>query len=58
MSPLDFDAFWDGVDAELAALPMAAELEPMPLHSTDTAALYFVRLTSPLGVRNVKMIRL
>ena len=46
MSPLDFDAFWDGVDAELAALPMAAELEPMPLHSTATAALYFVRLTS------------
>lgn len=41
-----FEAFWDGVDAELAALPMAATLEPLPLHSTASATLYLVRLTS------------
>jgi len=46
MITADIEAFWDAIDAELAALPAAAELEPMPLHSTDTATLYFVRLTS------------
>ena len=40
------DAFWSAVDTELAAVPAAPELEEMPLHSLDTATLYFVRLTS------------
>src|SRR5258708_5683088 len=41
-----FDAFWDGVDAELARVPMAAELQPLPMRSTDAATTYSVRLTS------------
>jgi cephalosporin-C deacetylase-like acetyl esterase len=41
-----FDRFWDAVDAELAQVPMAAEVQPLPKHSTDSATSYFVRLTS------------
>ena len=41
-----FDDFWDGVDAELARVPMAAELQPLPMRSTDAASTYSVRLTS------------
>lgn len=41
-----FDAFWDGLDAELARLPMAADLQPLPMRSTDAATTYAVRLTS------------
>jgi cephalosporin-C deacetylase-like acetyl esterase len=41
-----FDAFWDGVDAELARVPMAAELQPLPMRSTDAATTYSLRLTS------------
>jgi cephalosporin-C deacetylase len=41
-----FNDFWDGVDAELARLPMAAELQPLPMRSTDAATAYTVRLTS------------
>ncbi|HEY3061696.1 MAG TPA: acetylxylan esterase [Chloroflexota bacterium] len=46
MSSSDVEVFWSAVDAELASVPAAPELEPMPLHSLDTATLYFVRLTS------------
>ncbi|MCA1645659.1 MAG: acetylxylan esterase [Chloroflexi bacterium] len=42
----DFDAFWESVDAELMRLPMAAELQPLPMRSTDAATTYAVRLTS------------
>jgi cephalosporin-C deacetylase len=38
--------FWAGVDAELAAYPPVPELEHLPLRSTDTAAVYALRLTS------------
>jgi len=41
-----FDAFWDAVDADLARIPMAADLQPLPLRSTDAATTYSVRLTS------------
>jgi cephalosporin-C deacetylase len=41
-----FDAFWDRVDADLARVPMAAELQPLPMRSTDAATTYSVRLTS------------
>ncbi len=41
-----FDAFWDAVDADLARVPMAAELQPLPMRSTDAATTYSVRLTS------------
>jgi cephalosporin-C deacetylase-like acetyl esterase len=41
-----FDTFWDDVDAELARLPMAADLQPLPMRSTEFATTYSVRLTS------------
>jgi cephalosporin-C deacetylase len=41
-----FDAFWAGVDDELARLPMAAELEELPERSTESSTTYWVRLTS------------
>jgi len=41
-----FDAFWAKVDAELARLPMAAEVRPMPERSAEHSTTYFVRLTS------------
>jgi len=41
-----FDAFWDDVDAELARVPMAAEMQPLPMRSTEAATTYSVRLTS------------
>jgi cephalosporin-C deacetylase len=44
--PADFDAFWQAVEAELAAQPMAATLDPLPLRSTDFADGYAVQLTS------------
>jgi cephalosporin-C deacetylase len=44
--PVDLDAYWQRVDAELAALPAAPEEEPLPLRSTDFADCYTVRLTS------------
>ena len=44
--PADFDAFWQGVLAELAQLPMAPEMEEVPLRSSDFATVYGVRLTS------------
>ena len=44
--PDDLDAYWRAALDELDALPMAAELEPLPLRSTDFATTYGVRLTS------------
>ena len=44
--PGDFDTFWQGVLAELARLPMAPEVEQIPLRSNDFATVYGVRLTS------------
>ena len=44
--PAGFNAFWDQVDADLAALPAAPESEISPLHSTDHSTTYKVRLTS------------
>jgi cephalosporin-C deacetylase-like acetyl esterase len=41
-----FDAFWEGVDAELAGVPMAPDQQPLPMRSTDAATTYSVRLTS------------
>ena len=41
-----FDAFWEGVDADLARVPMAADLQPLPMRSTAAATTYSVRLTS------------
>ena len=44
--PADFEAYWDGVDEELARYPMAAEMERNALRSTEFATVYNVRLTS------------
>ena len=44
--PADFEAYWDGVDAELARYPMAAEMERNALRSTEFSTVYNVRLTS------------
>jgi len=44
--PADFDAFWDAIDAELAAIPAAPEAEASALHSTEFSTTYRVRLTS------------
>ena len=44
--PADFQRFWDATLAELARFPQRPEMEPIPLRSTDFAALYGVRLTS------------
>jgi cephalosporin-C deacetylase-like acetyl esterase len=41
-----FDAFWDAVDADLARVPMAPDLQPLPMRSTAAATTYLVRLTS------------
>lgn len=41
----DLDAYWAGVDEELARFPMAAEREWVPLRSTEYARFYQVRLT-------------
>lgn len=44
--PDGFDAYWDGVDAELARVPAAAELTPWPPRSTPFADAFDLRLTS------------
>jgi cephalosporin-C deacetylase len=43
--PVDFDAYWQRVEGELAAMPAAPEEEPLPLRSTEFADCYTVRLT-------------
>jgi cephalosporin-C deacetylase len=45
-APADYDAYWQRVEAELAATPMAAEEELLPRRSTEFADCYGVRLTS------------
>jgi len=44
--PHDFEAYWDGVLAELAALPMAAELTELPIRSNEHGKVYGLKLTS------------
>jgi cephalosporin-C deacetylase len=43
---MDAEAYWGNLDSELARYPAAAEVNPLPRHSTDFADLYSVRLTS------------
>lgn len=40
------EAFWNEIDAELAAMPAAPELEEAPLYSTEFSTTYKVRMTS------------
>ncbi len=44
--PDNFDGFWQDMQAELAALPPAPEVQEIPLRSTDFATAYGVHLTS------------
>jgi len=41
-----FDSYWDALDVELARYPMAADLQPLSLHSSGTFQTYSVKLTS------------
>jgi cephalosporin-C deacetylase len=45
-APAGLDAFWDEIDAELAAIPAAPESEASALHSTEFSTTYRVKLTS------------
>ena len=44
--PADFDDYWSAVQAELAALPVAAELTHLPLQSNEYSTVYAARFTS------------
>lgn len=44
--PVDFDAYWNGVDAELATYPIAAEERHVPLRDNEHSTAYEVELTS------------
>jgi cephalosporin-C deacetylase len=44
--PVDFDAYWDAIDAKLARYEPAPELELSPLRTNEHATMSFVRLTS------------
>lgn len=44
--PEGFEGYWDGVDAELARYPLAAELERNALRSSEVSTVYNVKLTS------------
>ncbi|NKB69886.1 MAG: hypothetical protein GKR89_22670 [Candidatus Latescibacteria bacterium] len=43
--PDDLEAYWDEVVAELDALPLAPEVEELPLRETDYSKTYAVRYT-------------
>jgi cephalosporin-C deacetylase len=44
--PADFESYWDEVDQQLAAIPAAPELDPMPIRSNEHCHVYSVRFTS------------
>ena len=46
VKPAAFDDFWNDLGVELASVPAAAILDPLPLRSTEFAACYEVYLTS------------
>jgi cephalosporin-C deacetylase len=49
--PPDFDRFWEQILAELDALPLDAELSPVPLRSTDAVEVFEIHYTSLDGLR-------
>ena len=49
--PADFDAFWEAVEAELAATPLDPVLTPVPMRSTPEVEVFEVHYTSLDGVR-------
>lgn len=44
--PADFDEYWATTMDDLAALPVAPELTPLPMRSTDFGTVYGLRMTS------------
>lgn len=44
--PIDFEHHWAETEKELSALPIAPELTPIPMRSTDFGTVYGLRLTS------------
>ncbi|MCZ6538317.1 MAG: acetylxylan esterase [Chloroflexi bacterium] len=44
--PTDFDEFWNEVGRELSGVPVAPEVEPIPMRTTEFADMYGVRITS------------
>ena len=44
--PADFQTYWQDMLAELASIPAAPEVEPLPIRSTDFTDCYTVHLTS------------
>ena len=44
--PADFKEFWSKVGEELSGIPIAPELEPIPMRTTGYADMYGVRITS------------
>ncbi|MCO5221819.1 MAG: acetylxylan esterase [Thermomicrobiales bacterium] len=44
--PADFDAYWEAIDAELAAIDPAPALTETPLRSTERSTSYDLKLTS------------
>ena len=44
--PESFDAYWNQVNLDLAAIPLAATVDPLPIRSTAFATCYQVHLTS------------
>lgn len=44
--PADFDAFWNALEAQLAAVPCAATLDPKPDTTTEFSTSYSVYLSS------------
>ncbi len=44
--PADFQEFWNEVAGELSGIPLATEVEPIPIRTTDFASMYGVRITS------------
>ncbi|HEX5415504.1 MAG TPA: acetylxylan esterase [Chloroflexota bacterium] len=49
--PADFDAFWDGVLAQAAGIPLNARVEPIPLRSTPEVEVFEVTYDSVDNVR-------
>lgn len=49
--PADFDAFWDDIMTQAAAIPLNAEVTPVPLRSTSAVEVFEVHYDSLDNVR-------
>ena len=49
--PDDFDAFWDGVQQQVAAIPLEPEMIPDPLRTSEDVEVFQVFYTSLEHVR-------